>query len=686
MVVEENMEEDRQDEDMPSIDPKFIQIKVAGSTLSHEVMEQLEKVTVEQHAQLPDRFMIHIQDFIRESAGENNFPIIDSDQFKVGKEVEITAKGEDLLTGASFSELLIKGEITGVQPIFTFEGTSLVVHGYTKDHRLYRGTKTRTYGDADPTGAGITLEQVINTIAQETDGFTGKDVDTSELSAIKFSYLVQWNQSDMGFLRQLARHVGYVCYVEEKTLCFKKPAPSSGAVELTWGGNLRSFQARMNLSEQVNEAVAKGWDPQTKKSVEGTFNVASDGLYPEIGLDKTGDALAKECFKDPAELVLSDPTIRTIDEAKGVARGLWREMSARFMEAEGVAYSTPKIKAGKWVDVQGTGERYSGKYFVSSAVHDFTGEGLKTTFRTRRMNADLDMQGFISGSTTLQGSAAYRPEGSLGALPPQPGFPPYPSLKPPPRCHGVVPAKVTSLEDPEDLGRVQVMFPFLPRYKDADISSNWARIAGVGGGLERGMFVLPEIDDEVLVSFENGDFNRPYILGGLWNNTDKPPFEEGILSGDKKKVNLRTWRSRSGHRITMDDAEGKEKLEIMSKNQHRITMDDTAGEEKLEIISKNEHRITMDDKENVVKIGTAKGVMASLSDKGKIELNTKNATIILDEMMNMVTIKSPGDILVEAAGNLDLKAQGNLNLQASNTMSVIGNTLVEIKGALIKLN
>ena len=136
----------------------------------------------------------------------------------------------------------------------------------------------------------------------------------------------------------------------------------------------------------------------------------------------------------------------------------------------------------------------------------------------------------------------------------------------------------------------------------------------------------------------------------------------------------------------MDDAEGKEKLEIMSKNQHRITMDDTAGEEKLEIISKNEHRITMDDKENVVKIGTAKGVMASLSDKGKIELNTKNATIILDEMMNMVTIKSPGDILVEAAGNLDLKAQGNLNLQASNTMSVRGNTLVEIKGALIKLN
>jgi uncharacterized protein involved in type VI secretion and phage assembly len=195
------------------------------------------------------------------------------------------------------------------------------------------------------------------------------------------------------------------------------------------------------------------------------------------------------------------------------------------------------------------------------------------------------------------------------------------------------------------------------------------------------MLVLPEIDDEVLVAFENGDFNRPYILGGLWSNRDKPPLEEGTLSSDKKKVDLRTWRSRSGHRITLDDKE---------------------GEEKLLIISKNKHRIIIDDKENVLNISTAKGVMASLSDEGKIELNTKKATIILDEMQNKVTIKSPGEILVEAAtnltlksqgnlnleaqGSLGIKAQGNLNLQASSALSLASNALVEIKGALIKLN
>jgi uncharacterized protein involved in type VI secretion and phage assembly len=677
-MVEINIEEDRQDEDVPGIDPSIIKIKVDGSPLSSEIMDKLEKLTVEQHAQLPDRFLIRISD--------GDFAIMDGDQFKVGNEVEITAEGENLLTGESFSESLIKGEITGVQPIFDSDGEpSLVVHGSTKDHRLYRGTKTRTYGDANPTGAGITLENVVNTIVQETDGLTGKDVDTSELSSVTFCYLIQWNQSDMAFLRQLARQVGYVCYVEDKKLCFKKPAPSSDSVELTWGDNLRSFQARMNLSEQVDQAVAKGWDPDTKQPVEGIFNTATDGVYPEIGLNKTGDKLAKECFRD-AELSLSDPTIRTVDEAKSIARGLWREMSSGFMEAEGVAYSTPKIKAGKWVDVKGIGERYGGKYLISSAVHDFTADGVKTTFRTEWMNADLDMQGFIPGSRDFQVSAAYyrpdrdTPNRTLDAISLQPVFPPYPSLQPPPRCHGVVPAKVTNLEDPEELGRVQVMFPFLSKYKDADLSSNWARIAAVGGGSERGMFVLPEIDDEVLVAFENGDFNRPYILGGLWNNTDKPPLPSNEAVSDGK-VNLRTWRSRSGHRITLDDTE---------------------GEEKLLIISKNEHQIIIDDKENVLNISTAKGVMASLSDEGKIELNTKKATIILDETQNKVTIESPGDILVEAATNLTLKSQGNLNLeaqgnlgikaqgllnlQASTTLSLAGQALVEIKGALIKLN
>ena len=679
-MVEIDMdEEDRQDEGIPGIDPLIIKIKVAGSELAKEIMDQLEKLTVEQHAQLPDRFLIRISD--------DDFAIMDGDRFKVGNEVEIKAEGEDLLTHASFSEVLIKGEITGVQPIFDSDGEpSLVVHGSTRDHRLYRGTKTRTYGDANPTGAGITLENVVNTIVQETDGLTGKDVDTSELSSVKFCYLIQWNQSDMAFLRQLARQVGYVCYVDDGKLYFKKPAPSSDAVELTWGDNLRSFQARINLSEQVDKAVAKGWDPDTKQSVEGSLNTATDGVYPEIGLGTTGDKLAKESFGGGAELSLSDPTIRTVDEAKSIARGLWREMSSGFMEAEGVAYSTPKIKAGKWVDVKGIGERYSGKYWISSAVHDFTADGVKTTFRTEWMNADLDMQGFIPGSRDFKVSAAYyrpdrdTPDRTLDAISLQPVFPPYPSLQPPPRCHGVVPAKVTNLEDPEELGRVQVMFPFLSKYKDADLSSNWARIAGVGGGSERGMFVLPEIDDEVLVSFENGDFNRPYILGGLWNNKDRPPFEKATLADDKKKVDLRTWRSRSGHRIIMDDKE---------------------GEEKLVIISKNEHRITIDDKENVLNISTAKGVMASLSDAGKIELNTKKATIILDETQNKVTINSPGDILVEAATNLNLSAKGNLGIKAEGNLKIEGTTmniramsamtlagigLVEIKGGLIKLN
>src|SRR4051812_31769405 len=81
------------------------------------------------------------------------------------------------------------------------------------------------------------------------------------------------------------------------------------------------------------------------------------------------------------------------------------------------------------------------------------------------------------------------------------------------RIYGVVVGVVTNNQDKEGLGRVKVKFPWL---SDAD-ESNWARIATPMAGASRGVFFLPEVDDEVLVVFEQGLVSRPYVLGGLWN-------------------------------------------------------------------------------------------------------------------------------------------------------------------------
>ena len=87
------------------------------------------------------------------------------------------------------------------------------------------------------------------------------------------------------------------------------------------------------------------------------------------------------------------------------------------------------------------------------------------------------------------------------------------------KIYGVVIGIVTNNQDPDKLGRVKVQFPWLSNEDE----SFWARIASPMAGDKRGIYFLPEVDDEVLVVFEHGDMRFPYVIGALWNGQDSPP-------------------------------------------------------------------------------------------------------------------------------------------------------------------
>jgi len=112
--------------------------------------------------------------------------------------------------------------------------------------------------------------------------------------------------------------------------------------------------------------------------------------------------------------------------------------------------------------------------------------------------------------------------------------------------HGVVVGIVTNNKDPEDLGRIKVNFP----WRGIQDESIWARIATLMAGQDRGSYFLPEIGDEVLVSFEHGDIHQPYVIGSLWNGQDKPPE-----TNSDGKNNNRLIKSRSGHKFIFNDSE-----------------------------------------------------------------------------------------------------------------------------------
>jgi uncharacterized protein involved in type VI secretion and phage assembly len=182
---------------------------------------------------------------------------------------------------------------------------------------------------------------------------------------------------------------------------------------------------------------------------------------------------------------------------------------------------------------------------------------------------------------------------------------------------GVAVGIVTNNHDPEQMGRVRIRLP----WRKNDDQTYWARVATLMAGNGRGSFFLPEKDDEVLVAFEHGDLNHPFVIGALWNGEDKPP--ETNRDG---KNNIKKFTSRSGHEILFDDENEREKVVIHTKAGHTVLLDDSSGAEKIEIRDKTgSNKILIDSVQNAI---TFEAVKIEMEAKDSIALKANGELTI----------------------------------------------------------
>lgn len=201
------------------------------------------------------------------------------------------------------------------------------------------------------------------------------------------------------------------------------------------------------------------------------------------------------------------------------------------------------------------------------------------------------------------------------------------------RVEGVAIGLVTNNKDDQGLGRVKVKYP----WREDSQESYWARPAVLAAGNDRGTLWLPEIGDEVLLAFDKGDIQHPYVIGALWNGKDKPPEPNADGENNTKKI-----RSRSGHQITLFDKSGQESLEIKTKGGHTILLDDKTGSARVEI-----------------KDGSG-------SNK-----------IVIETAQNSLTIESGLSLKIKSQ-SIDIEAGASMNIKASGTLT--------IQGALVRIN
>jgi len=193
-------------------------------------------------------------------------------------------------------------------------------------------------------------------------------------------------------------------------------------------------------------------------------------------------------------------------------------------------------------------------------------------------------------------------------------------------------------------GLVKVKIPLLGMKE-----SNWARLASFMAGKEIGAFFLPEVEDEVLVAFENGDVNKPFVIGALWNGKDAPPD-----TNSDGKNNIRVIKSRSGHIIQLFDKKDEEKILIQSAKGQILEMNDKNGSETFSIVDKSgKNKIVISTKDNKVTITSEKDIELS-APKGKISMSAKN-----------IEIKSSADTKMEASAGMDIKASANMTIKGA---------------------
>ena len=178
------------------------------------------------------------------------------------------------------------------------------------------------------------------------------------------------------------------------------------------------------------------------------------------------------------------------------------------------------------------------------------------------------------------------------------------------RFPGVVVGIVTNVDDPEKLGRVKVKFPWL----DESSESDWARMVHFGAGKDRGALFLPEVDDEVLVAFEQGDPRRPYVLGGLYNAKDTPNEGDELVSSSN--VKRRGYVSKQGSMLIFFDDPQEEGIALLSSDKElKVSLNKTKTT--VHIASNGEIKI-----EGATKVTVDGGQELVLTAQQKVSIGT----------------------------------------------------------------
>ncbi|MCX4559145.1 VgrG-related protein [Streptomyces umbrinus] len=596
----------------------LIQVTIDGKPLPPDYAPMLVDGWVDQGAGVPAAFRLTFRDPDREVLAKLGI--------RFGSKVVLTP----IADGQGAADPLLTGEVTGLEADYDGTGTFTVVRGYDAGHRLVRRRRVAAYKN-----------QSASDIARKLAKEDGLQLGVIGSTKTVYEFISQANVTDWDFLSRLADENGMVMSVNAKgKFEFAKPKPASGAPGVGTDGDKSPFvlQARHDIlrlraavtaADQVGKVQARGWDITTKKKLT-SMSLATKNPGVSIG---TAPGEAAKKFKTSTLVETGTPYDKQA-EVKFAAESLSDDVTSSFAELEVAVRGNPKLRPGVPVTLSDVGEPFQGKYTATSVRHVF-GDGQHyeswVTFSGRQWRS---LYGLASGG----GSAVE------------------------PRMPGVANAIVTNVQDPDKQGRVKLQFPWL----DDQYESDWTRVTQLGGKGGGGIFPL-DVDDEVLVAFDRGALDHPFVIGGLYNGRDKPtpvtdvPLHDGL----RNKAIRHTLSDRKGNRIDLlSQTTGARSQGVrVASGDGRLTIN----------LDRTKTEITVDSKGTVSITGSRSvsveaGTDLTLSARRRLTIKSGGLLNITGRNVNVKSLG--GAVAVDAVGALSLKAVGTVQVSSVGQVGI----------------
>jgi Rhs element Vgr protein len=419
--------------------------------------------------------------------------------------------------------------------------------------------------------------------------------------------MVQYAATDWDFLLLRARANGLLVVPGLETISLLEPdLAQEAALALAPGGVLDLFEGEIEARNQPGSIVAASWDPGTQERVESRIETAAE---PQAG-QPDGATLADGV--DFTALNDWHGGALTNDELEAwTGKRLFRQRLAK-LRARARCQGTLAVEIGNLLELGGLGLRFNGKALVAAVRHEFTTGSWKTDYQ---LGLDPDWFAWADGVSPAASGLLPTPQGlQIG--------------------------KVIALEgDPASGERIQVGLPV------THPEGLWARVATLEAGAQRGHVFRPELGDEVVVGFLQGDPRHPVVLGALHSGANPSHLPASDDNHEKG------YQSRSAMRIHFND------------DTKVLTLSTEAGNQV--ILSEEDKGITVQDQNG-----------------NKIILSPDGITL---ESVKALKLKAATDGDFEAL-NLTVKAQAQAKLEGGAQAQLSSSGTAVVKGSLVQIN